>query len=75
MTRDEKTGIDYMRTGDAKYASATDIFSSNRMKKIVSLLKQEYDYVIFDTPPVGAVTDPVVLSTLVDGVVESDVSK
>jgi capsular exopolysaccharide synthesis family protein len=32
-------------------------------------LKSRYDRVIFDTPPVGAVTDPVILSALVDGTV------
>ncbi len=66
VINDEITGIDFMRTGDAKYASATDIFSSNRMKKIVTLLKQEYDYIIFDTPPVMAVADARVIGNLVD---------
>jgi len=55
-----------MRTGDAKYASATDIFSSQRMQGIVDLLKQEYDYVLFDTPPVMAVADARVIGNLVD---------
>jgi polysaccharide biosynthesis transport protein len=36
---------------------------------IFNSLKTRYDRVIFDTPPVGAVTDPVILSALVDGTV------
>ena len=55
-----------MRTGDAKYASATDIFSSNRMKAILELMKQQYDFVLIDTPPVMAVADARVIGGLVD---------
>lgn len=66
VIHDEKTGIDLMRTGDAKFASATDIFSSQRMQNIVALLKQQYDYILFDTPPVMAVADARVIGTLVD---------
>ncbi len=66
VIHDEKTGVDFIRAGDARYASATDIFSSQRMQDIVDLLKQEYDYVLFDTPPVMAVADARVLGNLVD---------
>ncbi|MFT5141350.1 MAG: succinoglycan biosynthesis transport protein ExoP [Rhodothermales bacterium] len=62
----EESGIDLMRTGDAKYASATDIFTSNRMQLIVSELKKRYDFVIFDTPPVMAVADARVIGQIVD---------
>jgi len=66
LSHDEKTGIHFMRTGDAKYASATDIFSSERMRTILELLKQNYDYVLIDTPPVMAVADARVIGNLVD---------
>ncbi len=66
VVHNEETGVDFIRAGDAKYASATDVFSSQRMQSIVDLLKQEYDYVIFDTPPVMAVADARVLGNLVD---------
>ena len=62
----EETGIDFMRTGDARYANATDIFSSRRMQHIVGLMKQDYDYVLFDTPPVMAVADARVIGAVVD---------
>ena len=66
VIHDENTGIDIMRTGEAKYANAADIFSSQRMQTIVDLLKQHYDYVLFDTPPVMAVADARVIGSLVD---------
>jgi capsular exopolysaccharide synthesis family protein len=62
----EETGIDFMRTGDAKYANATDIFTSKRMQTMVDELKQRYDYVLFDTPPVMAVADARVIGQVTD---------
>ncbi len=62
----EEAGIDYMRTGDAKYANASDIFSSKRMRRIVDILKARYDYVLFDTPPVMAVADARVIGQIAD---------
>jgi succinoglycan biosynthesis transport protein ExoP len=62
----EDTGINFMRTGDAKYANASDIFSSKRMHTIVETLKQQYDYILFDTPPVMAVADARVIGQVVD---------
>lgn len=46
-----------------------DIISSKRYHKLVSALEGSYDYVIFDTPPVGTFVDAAILSTLVDGTV------
>ena len=66
LIRDEKGKVDFMPTGTAKYANATDIFSSHRMQEIVDLLKSEYDLVIIDTPPVMAVADARIIGRVVD---------
>ena len=39
------------------------------MKAMLQTLSDRYDYIVIDSPPVINVTDPVILSTLVDGVV------
>ena len=39
------------------------------MKEMMSLLAERYDHIIIDSPPLLKVTDPVILSTLVDGVI------
>jgi capsular exopolysaccharide synthesis family protein len=44
-----------------------DLLHSVRLRSTVEELRASFDCVIFDTPPVGAVTDAAVLSTLVDG--------
>ena len=40
-----------------------DIISSERFRRLTEVLKGRYDYVIYDTPPVGAFVDAAVLST------------
>jgi succinoglycan biosynthesis transport protein ExoP len=66
VVRDEKGAVDFMPTGTAKYANATDIFSSHRMSEIVEMLKSHYDLVIIDTPPVMAVADARIIGQVVD---------
>lgn len=44
-----------------------DIISSKRFARLVRILEEAYDYVIFDTPPVGTFVDAAILSTMVDG--------
>jgi len=66
IRKDTLSDMDYMPTGTAKFANATDIFSSHRMANIIDLLKSRYDLVIIDTPPVMAVADSRIIGRLVD---------
>ena len=43
-----------------------DIIASKRFARLVGILENSYDYVMFDTPPVGAFVDAAVLATLTD---------
>lgn len=45
-----------------------DILGSRRMEEVIARLREAADIVLFDTPPVVAVTDAAVLATKVDGV-------
>ena len=45
-----------------------DLMGSGRMEEIISTLSSQADVVLFDAPPVVAVTDATVLGTKVDGV-------
>jgi succinoglycan biosynthesis transport protein ExoP len=66
LLRDEKGNVDVIPAGTAKYANATDIFSSHRMEEIVAMLKSIYDLIIIDTPPVMAVADARIIGRIVD---------
>lgn len=47
----------------------SEILGSMKMKKLLEELKQDYEMVILDSPPVGMFTDAAVISTMVDGAV------
>ena len=46
-----------------------ELLSGERVENVLAKLEQLFDVIIFDSPPVAAVTDAVVLSQNVDGVV------
>ncbi len=46
-----------------------DLLSSRRLSEALAALRQEYKFIVIDSPPVMSATDPVILSVLADGVV------
>ena len=49
--------------------SPTELLGSKKMAETLAYLKQHYDYIFIDSPPVIPVSDAVVLSTIVDGLI------
>src|SRR5664279_422739 len=49
--------------------NSSELLGSTRMKHLMDRLREEYDVVIMDTPPILSVTDAVVASSLADGVI------
>ena len=47
----------------------SELLSSKRMQRLLTLLGEKYDRIIMDSPPVLAVTDSIVLSRLVEGII------
>ena len=45
----------------------SEMLASNKMTEFVSGLKDRYDYIFIDTPPIGVVTDAGIVSTYSDG--------
>lgn len=43
-----------------------ELLSNGKIENLIESLKQKYDYVILDTPPVGLVTDAVILGQYAD---------
>lgn len=46
-----------------------ELISSEKMREMLALLSEQFDHIILDSPPLINVTDPVILSTMVDGVI------
>ena len=47
----------------------SELLASDRMKHLIEQMRGRYAYIIFDSPPVLAVTDAIVLASNADGVV------
>ena len=45
----------------------SEMLASNKMTEFVNSLKDRYDYICIDTPPIGVVTDAGIVSTYSDG--------
>jgi protein-tyrosine kinase len=49
-------------------ANPSEILASTRMASLMKDLRENFDIILFDTPPILAVTDGLILSSLCDGV-------
>ena len=57
----------YFIDAEPNIPSPPDILSTKRFASLVDKLRDSFDYVIFDTPPVSLFVDAAILSSLVDG--------
>ena len=66
----QETGIEnlYSLSCGPKPSNPSELLSSPRYGELIDLLREKFDYVIIDTPPLMAVTDPAVVATRVDGI-------
>ncbi|MEZ6136244.1 MAG: polysaccharide biosynthesis tyrosine autokinase [Pirellulaceae bacterium] len=55
--------------GGKRPSNPAELLSSQRFQELLELLRDKYDIVIVDTPPLLAVSDPSAVSAMVDGVV------
>lgn len=60
--------FDILACGDIP-PNPSELIGSDRMKKRLEQFAQNYDFILLDLPPVTAVTDALVATKLVDGVV------
>ena len=61
----EINGLDVIPTGSTP-PNPTILLESKKLDKIVKLLKDKYDLIIFDAPPVGGLTDALIMTRLSD---------
>lgn len=57
----------YFMDAEPNIPSPPDILSTKRFAALVDKLRDSFDYVIFDTPPVSLFVDAAILGSLVDG--------
>jgi len=56
-------------TSGALPPNPSELLASHKMEELLEKLKDEFEIVVIDSPPVIAVTDAVILSTKVDGTI------
>ena len=61
-------GLDILTSGPVA-PNPSEILASVRMKEVINELREKYDYVLIDTPPVLPVTDALIVSSIVDGTI------
>ena len=65
---EEIEGLTVMPCG-AKPNNPAELSSSPQVKVLIDEMRQEFDFIIVDTPPLLAVTDPCPIAARVDGVI------
>jgi succinoglycan biosynthesis transport protein ExoP len=50
----------------SKSLNPPDVLGSERMKVLIAHLREKFDYIVLDTPPVGPVVDAVIVASLAD---------
>ncbi|WP_165247934.1 CpsD/CapB family tyrosine-protein kinase [Adlercreutzia sp. ZJ141] len=59
----------YFLDAEPHIPNPADILASKRFRRLMKRLEEAYDYVVFDTPPVGTFVDAAVLSSLADATI------
>jgi len=49
--------------------NSSDLIASDKMREFINYAKKNFDYILFDSPPIGAITDAAILAPMTDGVV------
>jgi capsular exopolysaccharide synthesis family protein len=65
---DDIPGLTFMPAGDCSL-DASELLGSHQMSAIIESWRDQFDYVLIDTPPILPLTDAVVLSRKVDSVI------
>ena len=64
---DQETQFDVVSSG-RNPPNPIELLSSKRMQQVLEEFRSDYDYIILDLPPVGEVSDALVATQLVDGI-------
>ncbi|MCS0504491.1 polysaccharide biosynthesis tyrosine autokinase [Ancylobacter mangrovi] len=67
LYRDKASGV-YVLGSGAKTQNPPDLLGSARMQHLIEQLRETFDFVVLDVPPIGPVIDASVLAPLVDKV-------
>jgi capsular exopolysaccharide synthesis family protein len=66
----QPSGVDNLRVlaSGTPTSNAAELLGSDQMEQLIHVLERSADIVLFDTPPILAVTDAIILAAQVDGI-------
>lgn len=64
---DVKEGFDVITSG-RNPPNPIELISSHMMEELLSSLRESYDYILLDLPPIGEVSDALVVAKMIDGI-------
>ncbi len=67
VSREIQVGLEVVSAGPSP-PNPTELLSSQRFSELLAGVREEYDYVLVDAPPVELVSDPAILAFQSDGV-------
>jgi succinoglycan biosynthesis transport protein ExoP len=67
IERHESTGVHVLTAGTIP-PNPAELIGSERMERLITVLKGKFTHIILDSPPIASFTDSVLISSLVDGV-------
>ena len=62
------SGLDMICSGDIPH-NPNEVLGSQKLKSIIDMASERYEYILFDTPPILSVSDSVVLINRLDGTI------
>jgi len=65
LTKDPVTAT-YLIPVGSMVSNAADLLMSQRMRNLIAALREEFDYIVIDAPPLLPVVDALVLTTVAD---------
>ncbi|MEA3349243.1 MAG: polysaccharide biosynthesis tyrosine autokinase [Chloroflexota bacterium] len=68
LRKNKSLGLSIMTSGNLP-PNPAELLGSDKMHQIITEVKNQSDVIVFDSPPLNAVTDASVLSKLVDGII------
>lgn len=62
------SSLDVLTTG-AMPPNPDDVLGTEKMKSFIEGIREKYDYIFIDSPPIGIVSDAIILSQMSDGII------
>ena len=68
LIKKSSIGVDVITVG-SEVSNPVTLLESQKLKELINELKEIYDYVIIDTPPLTACNDAAIISKLADAII------